>query len=344
MATVHVIASLEIGGAQKLLSELLPALKRQGEDVSLIVYQRLGNFLEKRIEQSGIPIHSLDVKNTRSLDLIPALRSALKPYSDIHVHLFPALYHTALAAMGTRQRLYYTEHSTSNRRRKKRFIRSIEQYVYGRYKKIVAISDAAHEALVSWLGKKYDEKMVTVENGIDLEKIRTASPSAQFPNQRYILMVSRFVVQKDQQTLIKAIPYVDDKEVLFFFVGEGPTMDECKALAEKKDVSDRCVFLGARDDVPELIAGSIMGVQSSKIEGFGLTAVEFMAAGKPVIGSDVPGLVNVVGDEERIFKAGDHKKLAEKINMVLKNPTPNKTDISAYDIEHTARRYRDLYH
>ena len=343
MSTLHVISSLEIGGAQKLLSELLPVMKRQGEEVTLLVYNRLGNTLEARLEEAGVPILSLNVRNPRSIEVLPALRKAIKPYKNVHVHLFPALYQTALAAMGTRQKLYYTEHSTSNRRRKKHYVRNIEQYVYGRYRKIVGISDAVRDSLVKWLGNKFDAKVQTIENGIDFRKMRDAVPSPQFPDQRYILMVSRFVDQKDQATLIKAIPHVDDKEVLFLFAGDGPNLEKCRELARKKKVEDRCVFLGTRNDIPALIAGSLMGVQSSKVEGFGLTAVEFMAAGKPVIGSEIPGLGDIIGDVSRTFPAGNHEMLAAKINAILTDPRPNRTDFARYDIERMAAEYIDLY-
>lgn len=340
---LHIISSLETGGAQKLLSELLPVLERQGEEVALLVYRRENNALERRIEEAGIPIYSLDIANSRSVEVIPALRKAIKGYDRVHVHLFPSLYQVALAAMGTRHKLFFTEHSTSNRRRDIRLMRSVEQYVYGRYRRIIAISEATRESLVKWIGDKYGNKVVTVENGINLKRMREAKPSPQFPNQRYVLMVSRFVEAKDQATLIKAIPHVKDKEVLFMFAGDGPQLAKCRELARSKGVEDRCVFLGNRDDIPELIAGSLMGVQSSRWEGFGLTAVEFMAAGKPVLGSDVAGLRDVIGDKYRIFKVGDHKQLARMIDATLENPRPNTTDFSRYDIERMASDYISLY-
>lgn len=343
MKTLHIIESLEVGGAQKLLTELLPALKRQGEDVSLLVYRRENNGFERTLEEAGIPLFSLDIQNSRSIEAVNAIRNAIKGYKRLHVHLFPALYQVALAAMGTRQELYYTEHSTSNRRREKKMMKPVERYVYGRYKKVVAISDATRESLLKWIGEKKEDQVVTIENGIDIAKLKDAKPSRQFPNQRYILMVSRFVEAKDQETVIRAIPLIKDKTVLFFFAGEGSRLEMCRELARKKDVERRCVFLGTRDDVPELIAGSLMGIQSSKWEGFGLTAAEFLAAGKPVIGSDVDGLRDVIGEPGRVFKAGDPKALAALIDKTLADTRPNNTDVSRYDIDRMATRYRDLY-
>ncbi len=343
MRILHVISSLEIGGAQKLLSELLPALKRQGDEVELLVYKRNHNYLEKRIEDAGIRIRSLDADRIRSLDIIPTLRKAIKGYDRVHVHLFPVLYQAAIAAMGTNQKLYYTEHSTTNRRRNIKLMKTIEKNVYGRYRRIVAISDATRDSLVGWLGEKHRERVVTIENGLNLGMLRGAEPSPQFPNQRYVLMVSRFVPSKDQETLIRAIPLIKDKDILFFFAGDGETLEKCHALARRKGVENRCVFLGNRDDVPQLMAGSVMGVQASKWEGFGLTAAEFMAVGKPVLGSDVEGLRDVIGDRRFLFEAGNHRQLAALIDRTLENPELPETDLERFDIDRMAAQYRTMY-
>lgn len=342
MNTLHIISSLEIGGAQKLLSDLLPVLRDIGEPVDLLVYRREYNALEKKLEDAGIRIISLDIDNFRSPEVIPALRKAIKPYSKIHVHLFPCLYQVALASVGRHKKLFYTEHSTSNRRRQIRLMKSVERYIYGRYRKIVAISDATREALVKWLGKKFEGKAVTILNGIDLDLFAKAAPSPQFPSHRYVLMVSRFAEMKDQDTLIHAIPHVKDQRLLFFFAGDGPRLEHCRQLAARLKVDKRCVFLGARDDIPELIAGSTLGVQSSKWEGFGLTAVEFMAAGKPVIASDVPGLRDIVGDPSRLFPVGDHKRLAALIDATLADTSRPLPDLTPFDIRRMATAYAAL--
>ena len=319
MKILHIISRLETGGAQKLLSELLPALSDCGVKADVLVFSRLDNHIEKALTEAGINIISLDIANLRSPALIPKLRKYIARYDLAHVHLFPALYECALAACGLKTPLVYTEHSTSNRRRDKKYMRPAERLVYSAYRKIVAISPQTEKALADWIGPSLGRRIVTIENGINLEKIRDAG-SASFPDGKpTILMVSRFNESKDQKTLIRALPLIDDKSIRVAFAGDGPNLEECRREAVRRSVADRVSFLGNRTDVPQLINGALLGVQSSNWEGFGLTAVELMAAGKPVVASDVDGLKQVVDGYGLLFKAGKHEDLARQINRLLSN-------------------------
>ena len=71
--------------------------------------------------------------------------------------------------------------------------------------------------------------------------------------------------------------------------------------------------------MPELVASSYIGIQSSQWEGFGLTAVELMAAGKPVIATNVDGLKQVVEGAGEIFNVGNASDLAARVNYLLKD-------------------------
>ena len=66
MKVLHIISSLETGGAQKLLSELLPELKILDVDVELVVFRKTGSRFEKQIENAGIPLHSLGIESNYS--------------------------------------------------------------------------------------------------------------------------------------------------------------------------------------------------------------------------------------------------------------------------------------
>lgn len=65
MRVLHVISSLEIGGAQRLLSDLLPMQRLEGIDVSLLVLKEADTDFRKKIAVAGIPIISMNVKNVQ---------------------------------------------------------------------------------------------------------------------------------------------------------------------------------------------------------------------------------------------------------------------------------------
>lgn len=344
MKILHVITSLEIGGAQRLLADLLP-LQVAFADVSLLVYERVNNDFEKTLEQAGIKILCLSEHNFHNPQIIFRLRKIFKDYDLVHAHLFPTIYWASLAARGLNVKLVYTEHSTSNSRRNKWYFRPIERFMYGRYDRIISISQQTQDALTSWL-KQCDERFVLINNGVDTQKFASVKAPV-IP--KSLIMVSRFATSKDQKTVIRAMQYID-KEATLRFVGDGENKTHCEKLANELGVSDRVQFLGSRSDVAELVASSYIGIQSSNWEGFGLTAVEIMACGKPVIATNVDGLKQVVEGAGEIFTLGNASELAARVNFLLTDKIYYhvmsdrcRQRSKEYDISVMSEKYMKLY-
>lgn len=344
MKILHVITSLEIGGAQRLLTELLP-LQASAIDVSLLVYERIENDFEKTIEQAGIKIICLNEHNFNNPSVIFRLRQIFKSYDLVHAHLFPTIYWASIAAIGLSVKLVYTEHSTSNSRRNKWYFRPVERFMYGRYDKIISISQQTQDALTSWLGQ-YDKRFVVINNGVNTTKFASVKMPV---TPKSLIMVSRFVSSKDQETVIKAMKLID-KDAILYLVGDGENRAYCENLAKKLGVSDRVCFLGVRSDIPELIASSYIGIQSSNWEGFGLTAVEIMACGKPIIATNVDGLKQVVEGAGEIFTLGNISELATKVNYLLSDVLYYSEMVEKcrqraqeYDINAMCKEYINLY-
>lgn len=179
-----------------------------------------------------------------------------------------------------------------------------------------------------------------------------------------VLMVSRFAESKNQEALIEAFHILktdpEFSEIRFpiqpfiAFAGDGPTLGRCKALAEELSLSDDILFLGERNDIPRLLAASAVGIQISNWEGVGLTALEIMAAGVPVIVSDIPGLRNTVRDSA-ILTSNVPRDIAKALSSVLAPGSPEEfNDILVrihngrcialrHDISLTADEYSNLY-
>lgn len=345
MRVLHVISSLEIGGAQRLLSDILPIQKNQGLDVSLLVLKTEDNAFSNKVLDAGVQIISLDVKNFRNPFIALKIRSIIRQYDVVHAHLVHALYICSLAARGLKTKLIYTEHSTSNNRRRIAYVRPIEKNIYGRYKKLVSISQQTQEALQEWLQSK-DDRFVVINNGVDIQLFSSVRKE-KIPNS--LIMVSRFAPSKDQETVIRAMVELGE-DVIVRFVGDGDNLEHCKQVAAKYGVDNRVQFLGARADVANLIAESYIGIQSSNWEGFGLTAVEMMAAGLPVIATDVDGLKQIVEGAGELFTVGDASALASRIKHILNSKkryeelsTASKRRASLYSITVTSSKYVTLY-
>lgn len=353
MKVLHLIPSLDIGGAQRLVHDLSIEQISKGIDVTILVYNICGSVIENDLLSKGVKLHSLNIKNRFSIKIPFKLRKIITQFDVIHCHLFPALYHLALSSRCSEVCTLYTEHSTHNRRRDIKWLRVIEKWIYGRYDAIVTLNDGTGQSLKKWLYPCKRVNFAIIGNGIDTKSFRLNPEDFFYPfcsKGIPILMVSRFTKAKDQSCLIKAISIIKNPNVFVIFAGDGPTINDCKALAKEMGVENRCLFLGNRTDIACLINKCHICVQSSNWEGFSLTALEGMAAGKPVIASNVDGMRELVLGAGLLFEAGNFNELANDIELLLSDETLYRTTAISclnraheYDISKAAYKYINLY-
>lgn len=343
MRIIHVIANMEIGGAQRLLADLLP-IQSEKNEVSLLMMKPVSNQFTKQLSDAGVKLLTIDARYYYNPFNVFGLMKLTDGYDIVHVHLTPAVYVMALVSLLSKRRILLTEHSTNGRLRRLSIMRGIERWVYGRYGSVISISEQTQTALEKWLGKAVC-KFTIIPNGVNVNKFSGGNHL----DKNSLVMVSRFAKSKDQDTVIKAIPYLRNT-IKVLFVGDGERLEYCRTLAENLGVLDRIEFLGMQDNIPSIIKNAYLGIQSSHWEGFGLSAVEMMATGMPVVASDVDGLKQVVEGAGVLFRTGDEKDLAEKIEKLLNDKVYYKGVAEAckdrsmmYSIQKMAEGYDKLY-
>jgi glycosyltransferase involved in cell wall biosynthesis len=171
-----------------------------------------------------------------------------------------------------------------------------------------------------------DNQLTVIHNGIDLSRFEKAiaidKKNLGIPESgRILLMTGRFSIQKDPNTLIKAFHLLESENMYLAFIGDGVLRKESEDLVRQLKLQDKVLFLGIREDVPEIIKASYICVLSSHWEGFGLVAAEYMATGKPAVVSDVDGLRDVVRDAGILFEKGNANDLKEKLELLLNDDT-----------------------
>lgn len=348
MKILHVISALDIGGAQRLLSDILPIMS-QTADVGLLVYYEAESNFTHKIEAAYIRIEILGSPNVYNPLNILRIAKHIRQYDIVHVHLFPSLYWVALANMLCHRKLVYTEHNTYNKRRNKWYFRPIERWIYSRYSKIISISELTQKNLTDWLRPNTVErnKFVVVNNGVNIKAFSGICKNKVYPFA--LIMIARFAPAKDQATIIRALALLPD-DIHMILVGDGEGLTECKKVAASYGLDSRVHFAGSQSDVAKWISMADVGVQSSLWEGFGLTAVEMMAAGLPVVASDVDGLRQVVSGAGLLFPVGNEKALAEHIERLRTDHAfcreiAEKCSERAkeYDIHRMADEYMRIY-
>ena len=138
-----------------------------------------------------------------------------------------------------------------------------------------------------------------------------------------LIMVAGFRKQKDQDTVIRALKHLPYNYHLIL-VGDGERKEELCDLVSELRLTSRVNFLGIRSDVYGLIKMANVAILSSHWEGFGLAAVEAMAAGIPVIASNVDGLAQVVSGGGLLFEKQNEDDLSEKILTLANDITFQK--------------------
>ena len=355
MKILHVITSLEVGGAEKLMVDLLPQLKGRGVEAELLVFVGNRTMFYDQLEREGVKITSFSDKGSvyNPLHLIRLYRFLRRNHFDvIHTHNTAPQLFSAIVAMLSSLTLVTTEHSASNHRRNWKWYRSIDQWMYSQYSKVICISAATENNIREYLGvANADKKYLTVYNGVDVNKFANAQPRTDYhTDKKVVTMVAGFRYEKDQDTLIRAMQHLPKEEYELWLVGDGVRRGELENLVAELDLKEQVKLWGIRGDVPSLLKSSDVVVMSSHWEGLSLSNIEGMSVGKPFIASDVDGLHEMTQGAGLLFTHGDDKQLAELIQNLLNDSEyynqiaeQCKERAQQYDISRMADGYMGVY-
>jgi glycosyltransferase involved in cell wall biosynthesis len=181
---------------------------------------------------------------------------------------------------------------------------------------------------------KAGRRHYTIYNAVDVDRIRDAANapgvdgvrrSLGLLNRPVLGIVGRLAEQKGHSVLLEALPEVIGHfpEVVLLVIGDGPERQSLEEKAALLGVAGHIVWMGGKpqDEVFGLYGVMDIFVMPSLYEGFGLTAAEAMAAGLPVVASDVEGLREVVEHEKTgyLCPVGDCRQLACRLLELLES-------------------------
>ena len=316
MRLLYITTSLQTGGAETLIVNLMPRFKALGYEVGVVVFNGERTALMERLEKEcpECKIYCLGHSYYNPWYIVKLIR-IIRHYDIIHTHNSSPQLFAAIANIFCHKKLVTTEHSTNNRKREKGGIfRLVDKWMYRRYDDVICISEIAEKKLREYLGDTDGQHVCTINNGVDVEVFHNAEPLPELKTERFVtMMVAGFREAKDQDTLIRAMTFLPKEQYELWLVGDGVRRGELQNLVQELDLQDNVKFLGLRTDVPNVLKSADVVVMSSHWEGLSLSNVEGMSVGKPFVASDVNGLREVTKDYGLLFPHGDEKALAEII-------------------------------
>jgi L-malate glycosyltransferase len=346
-----------LGGAESLTGELARAMAVGGADVS-VLFVLDGQALGERLEREGIPHRALHLSRGRAIALSPRrfAHAVTSLGADVAVLVEAGWFPAVLRLGGYRGPIVGVEHGSSLQLRRHSAVQRLVRAAALRAgmtacSAVVAVSKyMAGRISSSRLG---NGRVVCIPNGVDLERF---SPRNGITKRDGVIVgcAARLVEGKGIEDVLEA--FVDPRlsDARLRIAGDGEQLQPLQARAQSLGVDSRTEFVGAVLDMPSFWRSTDIAVTPSSdvVESFGMSAVEAMACGKPVIATDNGGLAEVVADGEtgRIVPRGDVSRLVSALLGYIEDPEQRARHGFAgrrrcelnYSIDHTATRYLAL--
>ena len=316
MKVVHVHRIRGIGGSERHLLTLLPALAERGVDVSFVGLADPSGAPEPFYSELSVPFERLPAPRDLDPRLAVSLARALKrARADvIHTHLVHAdLY----GAISPGARLVSTKHNPDPFRAGP--FRFVERALTRRAERVIAISNAVRRFSVEQVGLPA-EKVEVVHYGLDELPAAWGENPPLALGAPLLLAVCRLAPQKGLETAVRALPAVPGATLLV--LGEGPERSALEAVAASLGVRERLVLPGRVGDVASLYHRADVVVHPARWEGFGLAMLEAMLAAKPVVAARAGSAPELVDDRRTglLVPVDDSEALGRAVNELLADP------------------------
>lgn len=341
------------GGAEKMVSQLAAGMDRTRFETKVFcIYGKpQNNHLEQALHEAGIPIHYIGKKKGFSFAAIVKLFRALDAFSPdvVHTHLYACVY-TALWPVVRRKPFLHTFHTLPEVENRRPVRRLLTQYLIRHGKMTpVAISEGNRKRIAAFYNIGAD-RVPMVCNPVDLD--RFAKPERRSHERFRFITAGRLSAVKNQQMMLRAFGAFLSKchEAKLLILGRGEEEENLKALSEKLGIRERVEFVGYVANVEEHLVNADVFLLSSHYEAQPLSILEAMAAGLPVISTDVGGVSDIVTDNGILIPADDGNALTRAMEKLYKQPLLRaemsdraKKNVQRYDLSNTVAGYQSLY-
>jgi len=191
--------------------------------------------------------------------------------------------------------------------------------------RVAVVNEALGRAVRDILGTKKEGRVILLPNNVlslsgEVLDRGTIRRRYGIPEAAKVLITAGILNRgKNIEILLRALRILDSNELLLIVAGDGPSRATLEEMARKWELGNRVFFLGwlSQRELWSLFSASDLYVHPSEGEGMPNAMLEALGSGLPCIGSKVPGVVDILRDEELLFKPSDEQALAERIAHIL---------------------------
>lgn len=360
---LRVYTRLDVGGIERQLLRLLPRLEARGRyRTTLLLTQREGT-LARAFRGAGLRVRLLPLRGRLGPRPVRALAAAVRELAPrlIHAHMYDAATTaTAAALLAGRPPVLASFHNLGVIAGGRRLL---QERLLNRFRAgVVCVSEEVRRDYLSRVGGD-PRKTTVLYNGIDVESVRAVPPDPQGVREEFglppgallVVCVARLrMPQKAHHDLLEAFARVAARkpEAYLLLVGEGPERALLETRIAAPDLKGRVLLAGEREDVPRLLRSSDVATLASIREGFSNVILECLAAGLPLVVTDVGGNREAMDGESTglLVPPADPGALAGALERLLGDEGLRRrlsaacvTRAARFDLERTAAETEALY-
>jgi len=355
MKVLHVITGLDAGGAELQLAMIL---RRTRHEADVVTLYNPGPVAEK-IRAQGTSVRDIGMKSNTELGALLRLRKIIKEgrYDVVHTHLYRAqIYARPAARLAGTPVVLTTEHSIGETHIERRKMTRGVQALYLASEKFsdatIAVSDIVRDRLVRWGVRP--GKITVIPNGVDTDELgfdpaARGQVRAQFgiaPDAYVIGALGRLDPNKRVDLTMEAAAPMLGERCKILVIGRGEDQARLEAAAQRLGVTEHVIFGGYQSDTTAMLAAFDLYVAASVQETFGLSVLEALASGLPVLYTTCPALDGIQTERARMV-AGTADALRDEIRKEIEaGPRARVADTKVferYGIDSVVRRIDDVY-
>ncbi|MHB1162292.1 MAG: glycosyltransferase family 4 protein [Chloroflexota bacterium] len=332
---LHVITSLDVGGAQKHLLSLVGGLRQRGHQADVAFFKNPS--LVQQFRETGTRLFDLSARRTFSPLLLPRLALILIQgrYQIVHTHLLKADSYGTLAGVLARTPIRIASKHNDEAALRKPAVAVTHGLISRLDHRVVVLSDYVGRYMATQ-GRVDPARITRIYYGLPAgstaapeEGLRVRAELGIRSDTPIVATVGRITEQKGLTYLLEAMAILRERlpQPRLLIVGDSQDgKDEYKRELLRQwqalGLSDNVLFTGVRDDVPSVMQAADLFVMASLWEGFGLVFLEAMAAASPVVATNVSAIPEVVQDGTTglLVPPRDPRALAEAMLTLLTDP------------------------